>query len=517
MKRLFGAIASLLILIPAGGCAPLKLTEGVGYAADRYRVRDAGALTVSSSGHLRFNTALRSDLDDAIAANDVSALRKQGADVLQRANALAIASASGEIDRMSEDGLSFLIKTYALTRARSEAAKRKEHVKRAFEAAAREALERDLAKLNSSKDAWAARWFLSDIQWRIQTAVADRGKTGRILIAGPMFIPAAIGAAAAESEAMQREMIADFKQTAEYHPAQMEDVPDAAALAKADPATLARWYAPVFVQEVDADADYPPSEDRIGRVHLTGTPDKIQVNVDIAKPVVYWTLQQAKIGTRRYSQLVYVAWYPSRPALSPNDSEAGRIDGVVVRVTLDHHKRPAIYEFVRSCGCYHTLWVSEFVEAAAREQYGPPADGKRFAVQRAGIGRELFLPELIPDDGAHPRRPAALVSAGHHLLMGVKPITDGMFNSDTANRRAYSLEPYETLTTLPLGNTVASMFGTDGLVHDAGRGEGWLLAPTGMLSAGQPRQLGTMKIRMDAYDYDDPRLLERNLRLPDDF
>ena len=31
------------------------------------------------------------------------------------------------------------------------------------------------------------------------------------------------------------------------------------------------------------------------------------------------------------------------------------------------------------------------------------------------------------------------------------------------------------------------------------------------------RQLETMKIRMDAYDYDDPRLLERNLRLPDSF
>jgi hypothetical protein len=68
-----------------------------------------------------------------------------------------------------------------------------------------------------------------------------------------------------------------------------------------------------------------------------------------------------------------------------------------------------------------------------------------------------------------------------------------------------------------LGDGVASMFGGDGLVHNAGRGEGWLLAPTGMLSAGQTRQLGTMKIRMDAYDYDDPRLLERNLRLPDGF
>ena len=233
--------------------------------------------------------------------------------------------------------------------------------------------------------------------------------------------------------------------------------------------------------------------------------------------IIYWAHTKAKVGNRKYDQLVYVAWYPSRPALSADDPEAGRIDGVVVRITLDRHKRPAIYEFVRSCGCYHTLWVSEFVEAAARKQFGPPAKDKRFAVQRPVAGKELFFPDLIGDDGAHPRRPVAFVSAGHHLLMGVKPIEDGVISGEIADRHTYRLEPYDTLTKLPLGDGVASMFGSDGLVHDAGRGEGWLLAPTGMLSAGQPRQLGTMKIRMDAYDYDDPRLLERNLRFPDGF
>lgn len=83
--------------------------------------------------------------------------------------------------------------------------------------------------------------------------------------------------------------------------------------------------------------------------------------------------------------------------------------------------------------------------------------------------------------------------------------------------RTYLLERYETLTRLPLGDGVASMFGSDGLVHNAGRIEGWLMAPTGMRSAGQPRQLGTMKIRLDAYDYDDPHLLDRQLRFPPEF
>ena len=111
----------------------------------------------------------------------------------------------------------------------------------------------------------------------------------------------------------------------------------------------------------------------------------------------------------------------------------------------------------------------------------------------------------------------AFVSAGDHLLMGVHPLRDDPVEATIDETYAYVLEPYESLTRLPLGGGIASMFGSDGLVHHAGRAEGWLLAPTGMLSAGQPRQLGTMKIRMDAYDYDDPRLLERNLRLPASF
>jgi len=403
MKPVDGSVACLLVLLPVVGCAPLRLTEGVSYAADRYRVRDATALSVANRGHLRFNTALRSDLEDAIAATDLSEVKRQGIDALRRANALAIASASGEIDRMSGDGLAYLIQTYGLTEARAESAERREQVKRAFDVAARAAVKRDVATLSSAKDVREARRFLSSIHGKIEIAAGDRGKAARILLGAPLFIPASVGAQIADREAMQREVIADFKQVAEYRPAHREDVPGVAALEGADPTSLARWYAPVIVQQVDSGAGYPSSEDRIGRIQLTGTPDKIRVQVDISDPVVYWTRLEAKVGDRKYDQLVYVAWYPSRPALSANDPEAGRIDGVVVRITLDRHQRPAIYEFVRSCGCYHTLWVSEFVEVAARKQYGPPGKEQRFAVQRPFAGKELFFPDLYPGTMAHVR------------------------------------------------------------------------------------------------------------------
>ena len=517
MRRLSNLAVLFPLLLPALGCAPAHLTEGISYAADRDRVRDAATLRVAGKGYLRFDVALRSDLEDAVAEAELSAIQERGADVLRRANSLAVASVAGEIDRMSAAGLEYLTKTYELTDAPPDGKGRREYLKHEFAARSRIKLEQDQASLHVAGDLATARRFLQRIRERIELPAGDRGKLSRVLLGAPMFIPASIGAELAERDALQRAVVANFEQVIEYRPAETAQVADAATLAQADPAGLARWFAPVFEQQADAEADYPASDDMIGRVYLAGTPDQIQVHVDIDDPVVYWTHRQAKVGKRKYDQLVYVAWYPSRPALTPNDPQAGRIDGVVVRITLDRRQRPAIYEFVRSCGCYHTLWVAEFVESAAREQFGAPGQELSYAVQRPTTGRELFFPELIRDDGARPRRPLAFVSAGHHLLLTVRPLDEEPAATRHTTRRTYRLEPYETLTRLPLGDGVASMFGGDGLVHNAGRGEGWLLAPTGMLSAGQPRQLGTMRIRMDAYDYDDPRLLERNLRLPDGF
>jgi hypothetical protein len=83
-----------------------------------------------------------------------------------------------------------------------------------------------------------------------------------------------------------------------------------------------------------------------------------------------------------------------------------------------------------------------------------------------------------------------------------------------AEDRSYRIQDYNTLDRLPLREGIASMFGPDGLVHYAGRPEGFLLVPSGILSAGQPRKRGTQRIRWDDYLHDDPHLLEDTLRIP---
>jgi hypothetical protein len=61
------------------------------------------------------------------------------------------------------------------------------------------------------------------------------------------------------------------------------------------------------------------------------------------------------------------------------------------------------------------------------------------------------------------------------------------------------------------------MFYDNGLAKKAQRPEGVFFTPAGLLSAGQPRQRGTQLIHWDHYDFDDPHLFERTLRLPSSF
>ncbi len=539
MKRCTMTVVLAMAASYQAGCAPADLCAGVGYATDKYQSRDASALRTTHHPHYRFDIHLRSDLEDAIGLTDLDELKREGGRVLTAAHALAVAVTNGELDRMAPDGIAFLAHRYCQTSPASTPEMQREIIKKRFSEESGTALEADLSRLRAATDLRVARRMLGDIEQGIEAAVGDRGKIGRALLAAPLFLPAAIGAEMADANATRQVIDASFDHVFVYRPSHADGPRTAEELAHADDDQLAQWFAPVFIQQHDPEAPYPPGEDQLGKVRLNGTPEHIEVQVDVKRPTVYWTRQEAKIsatelgqpliagstsgflsskiGSHKRRQLVYVAWYPSRPALKPVDSEAGLIDGVVIRMTLDRHNRPAVYEFVRSCGCYHMLYVAEFVEAAARREFGEPLPGQRYSLQKADAKRELFIPSLVPDDGSHPARPVVYVSGGHHMLMGVEPGGIWKGGAEVTSECTYRLEKYETLTRLPLGEGVASMFGSDGLVHNAGRAEGWLLAPTGMRSAGQPRQLGTMKIRMDAYDYDDPYLLDRQLRFPSGF
>ncbi|HMQ15138.1 MAG TPA: hypothetical protein PKC49_04115 [Phycisphaerae bacterium] len=278
-------------------------------------------------------------------------------------------------------------------------------------------------------------------------------------------------------------------------------------------------HAPAIVIEWPDHRDYPDNYDRFGEVYLMGSPDDVHVGVNPSRPIIYTYRSEAKIRGRRYPQFVYAWWFPERPAMSNNDPAAGHIDGDTLRITLGSDGRPAIFEVTQSCGCGHVVFVADHVEEQARKQFGKPLSGKNLSVERDVAGkRDLIVSGSVPvaDESV---RPIVYILAGFHGVRDVQcakpsePIND----VEAVERHAYDLCPYDKLDRLPFGDRYASMFGPDGLVHNAGRAEGFLLAPTGIMSAGQPRKRGTQKIRWDDYSFDDPSLLEKTLRLPDAF
>jgi hypothetical protein len=111
----------------------------------------------------------------------------------------------------------------------------------------------------------------------------------------------------------------------------------------ADQQTLLAMFAPVIHQDVAA------AYDEIGEVVWHN--DK--VNVDPAKPTVYYYLSHARLKGEPVLQLNYVIWYKARNGpLSPR-IERGPLDGLTVRVSLDYDGQPFMVDIMNNCGCYH--------------------------------------------------------------------------------------------------------------------------------------------------------------------
>jgi hypothetical protein len=291
---------------------------------------------------------------------------------------------------------------------------------------------------------------------------------------------------------------------------------------------LAR-YAPVIVQEVAANASYPPSDDHFGRVAARERDD---FAIDVSAPTVYAYAREIRIRNRPHVQLVYTHWYPEHPALKKNDPEHGKLEGVTLRITLDAERRPAVMETVYNCGCYHRLYPCDKLEADAKAQFGTPEKGKALAIERnVSMKIDMIVPKAVavPDANA---RPVIRCRAGWHGIVDVA-FAEGAHATEVARQVNYALRPYDELERLPLPDGrgdggddgvgvgvvggFTSMFYDNGLVKKAQRPEGVFFTPAGLLSAGQPRQRGTQLIHWDHYDFDDPHLFERTLRLPSSF
>ena len=245
---------------------------------------------------------------------------------------------------------------------------------------------------------------------------------------------------------------------------------------------LAAAFAPVFA--IDVTGDY----DRIGTpvVAPNGTP-----GLDTHTPRVYvqpsWTI----IDGIPVMQISYLAWFSERPPSSDLDILAGRMDGVIWRVTIAPDGRPILYDSIHACGCYHLFFPV------------PPTRLRDHPIDEPGEGTVVpaKAPILGPD-----QRIVLHIGSGHHYLRALS-----VMNIDAPSQTRYELTPMDDLRSLRVatGGT-RSLYDSTGIVAGTERRERFVLWPMGVPSAGAMRQWGTHATAfVGRRHFDDPYLMDK--------
>lgn len=244
-------------------------------------------------------------------------------------------------------------------------------------------------------------------------------------------------------------------------------------------------HAPSFELEVAGDAD------RFGRLQWLG--EARSPTVDATYPTVYARAAHTVYRGRVLLQLVYTIWFAERAPQASGDSFAGRLDGVMWRVTLAEDGEPVLYDSIHPCGCSHLFFPTRRARPVP-----PPDDLQEWAFAPA------VLPRVQPGERALLR-----IASGTHFLEGVE-LVSGL---DSLAR--YELASDEDLRSLPYpGGGRRSAFGPDGLVPGTERAARHRHWPTGITAAGSMRQWGRhATARVGRRHFDDADLLERRFIL----
>ncbi|MGS5085181.1 hypothetical protein ACVC7V_01580 [Hydrogenophaga sp. A37] len=215
--------------------------------------------------------------------------------------------------------------------------------------------------------------------------------------------------------------------------------------------------------------------------------------VNTGEPVVYQRIAHTRHGDQTLMQLVYSVWFTERPARSGMDLLAGRVDAVVLRLTLSGDGRVLMLDSIHGCGCYHL-----FVPTPAMALKPAPEPRVEWA----------FVPATLPAMPAGQRLRVRL-SSGDHEVVGVGPDPGG------ADAVDYALVDEDGLRSLPTPDGGRrSAFWSNGIMPGTERGERALFWPMGIESPGAMRQWGRHPTAfVGRRHFDDARLLEQRFEL----
>ncbi len=250
-------------------------------------------------------------------------------------------------------------------------------------------------------------------------------------------------------------------------------------------------HAPHFEIETASDDDRPGA-----LVWQRDATDGLSITIAPERPVLYVRTSHTHFAGRWLLQLIYTLWFPARPAAHADDVLAGRLDGLLWRVTLAEDGTPLVYDTIHPCGCYHLFIPTEWVRAR------PPPET---------VDEGLFAPQTVRSPAANERVVLRLAAVTHYLQ---QVAVDA---APHEHALALALRDDDELRALPLpdGGT-RSAFAADGLIAGSERLERFYFWPMGVASAGQMRQWGRHATAfVGRRHFDDPMLIDRYFeRLP---
>jgi hypothetical protein len=250
-----------------------------------------------------------------------------------------------------------------------------------------------------------------------------------------------------------------------------------------DRALLFTAFAPILAIATQSDAD------RIG-APVRSTGDRLVLDID--RPTVYARLAHARYRGHILLQLVYTAWFPERPPTHALDILSGRLDGIILRVTLDPQGRPVLYDTIHPCGCYHQFH---------------PLPGVTVLPAPDPLEEWAFVPAPVPAPLPGTRIRIRIAGGTHEVTGVLQDWTSG-------GAVPYDLVDAAALRAIPdAAGRRRSLYGPDGLVAGTTRAERWFFWPMGIPSAGTMRQWGHHATAfVGRRHFDDADLIERRFR-----
>lgn len=238
-------------------------------------------------------------------------------------------------------------------------------------------------------------------------------------------------------------------------------------------------YAPVF--EVDTSGDF----DKIGAPKWF---KERNPSIDPNTPAIYIYPSFTRFYSKVLIQLNYALWFSERPSRGALDIEAGQVDGIIFRITLDENGIPLLYDAIHQCGCFHLLFPQRDlrINEKTQQQAEPP-----------------LIPQTMPP-WDKTKQLIIRIESGRHFIQRL--YTE---NESTLNGLTYQILDYDQLRNLPYKNGTRSLFGTDALVAGTQRPERFIFWTMGVKSPGAMRQQGHHAVAFRGQrHFDDPYLLQ---------